>query len=50
MNDLELQLTTVLTDGEVTVRVTPIGVVYGTKPLAAAGEKLGAARGRAEHQ
>jgi len=39
MNDLELKLSTMLEQGEVTVRVTPIGLVYGTKPLSAAGEK-----------
>jgi len=39
MGDLELQLQTVLKGGEVTVRVTPIGLVYGTQPLAAVGEK-----------
>jgi hypothetical protein len=39
MADLELKLSTMLEQGEVTVRVTPIGLVYGTSPLTAAGEK-----------
>jgi hypothetical protein len=39
MADLELKLSTMLEQGEVTVRVTPIGLVYGTTPLTAAGEK-----------
>jgi hypothetical protein len=39
MADLELKLDTMLEQGEVTVRVTPIGLVYGTTPLTAAGEK-----------
>jgi hypothetical protein len=37
--DMELQLRSLLEDGEVSVRVTPVGLVYRNKPLAAAGEK-----------
>lgn len=39
LGDLELKFSTMLEQGEVTLRVTPIGLVYGTKPLAAPGEK-----------
>ena len=39
MGDLELQFDAALAGGEVTVRVTPVGLVNGMKPLAAAGEK-----------
>ena len=39
MTDLEVQLNSLLEGGEITTRVTPIGLVYGTKPLAASGEK-----------
>jgi len=39
MNDLMEQMKTLLDDGEVTVRVTPIGLVHGSKPLSAEGDK-----------
>ncbi len=39
MGDLESQFTGAVDDGEVTVRVTPIGLVFGTQPLAAMGDK-----------
>ncbi len=39
MDDLELQFTQAVEEEEVTVRVTPVGLVYGNKPLVAPGEK-----------
>jgi len=39
LEDLQIQFSQALEDGELTVRVTPIGLVYGGKPLASPGEK-----------